>query len=363
MIASRGSALARWQAEAVASALRTLHPDVAVELHWVTSEGDRVLDRPLSAVGGKGLFTRSVDEVVLSERADLAVHSLKDVPSDLPAGLTLASIPPRGSVRDVLVSASCPGSLSELHVGAIVGTSSPRRAAQLRRAQPGVRVVLLRGNVETRLRRVLDPAVQAADASHLNGHSVSPSPARFDGTILAAAGLQRLKLNQPRWLAISFDEMLPAACQGALGVVCRSADAVTLQRCLPLNDGNSSTAVHAERELVRHLGADCHSPICVLANPVNPAETRAKRNADSHWFRLRARVLSADGRQCIDFDQTCKTPELRRLVAHAADTLTQMGAVRLLAEARTAQLFEPMPLHGSDSLHATRPTRLYPTPG
>ncbi len=318
MIASRRSPLARAQAEAVGRALSRLNPGLEVKFHWVVSRGDKVAG-PLAAAGGKGLFTRGVDEAVLSGAADLAVHSLKDLPAD-PAeavpGISLAAVPKRGAVQDCLITAGGHGLVHDLPEGAVVGTSSGRRGAQVKRLRPDVRVRVFRGNVETRLAKVLAPDRREVDA-----------------TLLAAAGLRRLGLHEHAAALLPLDEMLPAACQAALGITCRTADGATLARCLPLNDPAASTAVHAERELVARLGASCHSSLAVLAEPLEPGETRATRNADSHWFRLRVRVLSVDGSACLGADERCRTGELRHVVRRTADRLLDEGAARLLAGA------------------------------
>ncbi|MEM9418510.1 MAG: hydroxymethylbilane synthase [Planctomycetota bacterium] len=325
VIASRTSRLARVQAELVAKALRKLHP-VEVDFHWVESEGDQITKGSLAEAGGKGLFTRRVDQAVLDEKADLAVHSLKDLPVD-PAealsGLALAATPKRHTVQDCLVSAKRYGSLSDLPQGGIIGTSSPRRAAQIRRVRPDLDVRLLRGNVDTRLNKVLSD-----DGPH------------FDAAILAAAGLKRLGLGEHADRPLSVEEMLPSACQGALGIRCRATDHVTLTRCLPLNAASTSTAVTHEREVVRLLGADCYSPIAVLAQPIDPAKTQAKRNADSHWFRLRVRLCSADGQTTLEADEKCKTGELRRVVKQVTSNLVKQGAKQILAEAAQARILE-----------------------
>ncbi|MEO0513727.1 MAG: hydroxymethylbilane synthase [Planctomycetota bacterium] len=325
VIASRTSQLARVQAELVAKALRKLHP-VEVEFHWVQSEGDEITQGSLAEAGGKGLFTRRVDQAVLDKKADLAVHSLKDLPVD-PAeslsGLALAATPKRHTVNDCLVSGKRYGRLVDLPQGAVVGTSSPRRAAQMRRLRPDFDIRLLRGNVDTRLHKVL-----TEDGPH------------YDAAVLAAAGLKRLGLGEHADRPLSVEEMLPSACQGALGIRCRATDHVTLTRCLPLNAASTSTAVTHEREVVRLLGADCYSPIAVLAQPIDPAKTQAKRNADSHWFRLRVRLCSADGQTTLESDEKCKTGELRRVVKQVTRDLLARGAREILADAAKARILD-----------------------
>ncbi|MEM8782740.1 MAG: hydroxymethylbilane synthase [Planctomycetota bacterium] len=324
MIASRRSALAKVQAEAVGRWLGKRH-GVDVKYEWIVSDGDRVKDRPLSEIGGKALFTKAVDEALLSRRADVAVHSLKDVPTTPTPGLQLAATPRRGPIADVLVTRSSllgVESLTELPDGALVGTSSPRRAAQLRAAHPGLRIGLLRGNVETRLA------------------SVRGAGAKLDATLLAAAGLERLGITDHAGRVQDLDAMMPAASQGALALICRGDDHDSLTRCLPLNHAETSTAVTAERELVDRLGADCHSPVAVLCEPVDPSQTVAKRNSDSHWFRLRAKVVSIDGTRVARFDDRSKTRDLRRLVKAAAAALAAEGAAEILKDAMRAELFD-----------------------
>lgn len=316
MIVSRASALAKAQAERVRQALASLHPGITVELLLMQSEGDEDQATPLSLRGGKGLFTRRLEQVLLDGRADVAVHSLKDLPADVVTPkLTIAAVPQRIDPRDCLVTHTGATCVEELPRGAVVATSSPRRAAQVLRLRPDLRVVPLRGNVDTRVHRILGE--RAADAA-----------------LLAVAGLTRLGLAEHAQHAIDVEKVMPAAAQGALCLQCRADDHVTLTRCLPLNHAASATAVHAERQVVAALGADCDSSIAVLAEPVRIDPQSVKRNADAHWFRLRARVLSTDGSQCLDIDEQVKTRNLRRLVKQAVEDLRQRGAVKLLSTAR-----------------------------
>ncbi|MEM1444819.1 MAG: hydroxymethylbilane synthase [Planctomycetota bacterium] len=338
MIASRQSALARVQAEAVGRWLGKRH-GVEVRHVWITSDGDRVTDRPLSAVGGKGLFTKAVDDALLKREADVAIHSLKDVPTTMTPGLRLAATPRRGSSADVLVTKAALLGVetpSELPEGSVVGTSSPRRAAQLRALNPKLRIALLRGNVETRL-----SAVRGPDAP-------------LDATLLAAAGLERLNITDHAGRVQGVDAVMPAAAQGALALVCRGDDHDSITRCLPLNHAETSTAVTAERQLVQHLGADCHSPIAALCEQVDPSETVAKRNSDSHWFRLRAKVVSIDGTRVASFDEKIKTRDLRRLVRTAAEALKEQGALDILRDAKKADLFDAATETSAE--HAVKPS-------
>lgn len=315
VIASRTSPLARVQAEMVGNGLARLNPTLEVRYVWIQSEGDRVQDRALAAVGGKGLFTKAVERVVLRGDADIAVHSMKDVPGDeYTPGLQIAAVPKRADVRDVLIGKTGPIGIDALPQGANVGTSSPRRAAQLLRLREDVSIHVIRGNVGTRLEKVMGQTPM------------------HDATLLAAAGLKRLGMREHATDPLPVETMLPAACQGALGIQCRRDDHVSLTRLLPLNDPQTSTAIHAERGVVAGLGADCHSPIAVLAEQINPEKTQAKRNADSHWFRLRARVLAPDGSTMLEADKRCKTRDLRRLVKQMVKDLDGQGARQLLRD-------------------------------
>lgn len=315
VIASRTSPLARVQAEMVGRGLSRLHPGIEVRYVWVESEGDKVQGRPLADVGGKGLFTKTVEKIVLAGDADIAVHSMKDMPADpaeITPGLQIAAVPMRADVRDVLIGKDGPIAIDQLPQGATVGTSSPRRAAQLKRLRPDLITHPIRGNIDTRLNKVLGE------------HPL------YDATMLAFAGLKRLGHTQHITHPLPIDQMLPAAAQGALGIQCRRDDHVSLTRLLPLNHPATSTAITAEREVVAGLGADCHSPIAVFAEQMDPRETQAVRNADSHWFRLRVRVLSADGTNLLEADEKCKTRELRRLTKQVIGQLVGQGAHDLL---------------------------------
>lgn len=322
VIASRQSPLARVQAEMVGRGLARLHPNLEIQFVWITSEGDRVATGSLADKGGKGLFTKAVERAVLDGKADIAVHSMKDLPADeLTAGLQIAAVPKRADVRDALITAQGPITLDQLPDTATVGTTSPRRAAQLLRLKPNLTIQLLRGNVGTRLTKLAgDP-----DQGILK---------EADATLLAVAGLSRLGLRDLIAAPLSVDLMLPAACQGALGIQCRRDDHVSLTRLLPLNDPKASTAIHTERDIVAGLGADCHSPVAVLAEQVDPAKTKAQRNADSHWFRVRAKVWSPDGRQVAQADEQCKTQDLRRMVKQLIKDLQAQGAKDMLRAAR-----------------------------
>ncbi len=314
VIAARRSPLAKAQAELIGRMVNQLHPKIEVHYRWVESTGDKALSQSLADQGGKGLFTKDVEQLLLSGEADLAIHSLKDLPAKDTTGLVLAAVPRREDPRDCLITPDCLASINDLPHGAVVGTASPRRAAQLLQLRPDLKIDLLRGNVQTRLDKVLNPE----------------GDKRYDATLLAFAGLNRLGMTEHTAHTVPFEDMLPSACQGALAVQCRANDHVTLTRCLPLNNPEASTAVHAERQVVAGLGGDCHSPIAVLAEQSKQPPTPAKRNADAHWFRLRIKVLAGDGSECLEVDEQVKTKDLRRLVKRAIKDLKDRGAQKLL---------------------------------
>ena len=246
VIASRESMLAMWQAEYIKGRLKALYPDCAVEILGMTTRGDQILDRTLSKIGGKGLFIKELEQALQDGRADLAVHSIKDVPMELPEGFVLAAIGERASPFDAFVSNQY-ARLEEMPAGSIVGTSSLRREAQLRAKFPHLTIKPLRGNVQTRLSK-LD-----------NGD--------YDAVILAAAGLQRLGLDSRIREILSPADSLPAAGQGALGIeiAARRTDLADILR--PLNHEETAACVTAERALARALGGSCQVPLaayCVM---------------------------------------------------------------------------------------------------
>jgi len=238
-IGTRGSPLALAQAHMVAAALEEAHgwAPGSVAIMPVKTSGDRIQDRPLAEVGGKALWTKELDLALLAGETDCSVHSMKDVESERPESLAIAAMLPRADVRDRLIGAN---SIDELRQGAIVGTSSPRRAAQLKRLRPDLRIVSIRGNVDTRLGKLAGGEV--------------------DATLLAAAGLDRL--DRPE-VGIPIDTalMLPAPAQGAIGIECRSTDAMTPALIAAIDDASTHAAVLAERAFTRALGGTCHSPV------------------------------------------------------------------------------------------------------
>ena len=265
ILGTRGSPLAMAQARMVARALEVAHgwDEGTVEIRPFRTTGDRIQDRPLAEVGGKGLWTKELDQYLLSGATDLSVHSMKDVESVRPAELHIAAMLPRADVRDRLIGATSIGALAQ---GARVGTSSPRRAAQLLRLRPDLQVEPIRGNVATRLARV--------------------AAGEVDATFLAAAGLDRLSIDEG--VPVEPATMLPAPAQAAIGCECRTDDAPMRELLRAINDGATCGAVAAERALSRALGGSCHSPVAALA---------LQEGDGSYW--LRAEILSTDGSERV----------------------------------------------------------------
>ena len=243
-IATRKSALALWQAEYVKARLEQAHPGLLVTLVPMVSRGDKLLDSPLSKIGGKGLFVKELETALLENEADIAVHSMKDVPMDFPQGLGLFCICEREDPRDAFVSNTY-ASLDALPEGSVVGTSSLRRQAQLLTRRPDLNIRFLRGNVNTRLAKL--------DAGE------------YDAIILAAAGLIRLGFEDRITSAISIDASLPAGGQGAVGIECRSADSEIHALLAPLHHADTAVRVTAERALNKHLNGGCQVPIACYA--------------------------------------------------------------------------------------------------
>jgi hydroxymethylbilane synthase len=259
IIGSRGSKLALWQAEWVRSQLNALHPQADVRIEIIKTTGDVMKSEPLKNIGGKGVFTKELEEALLDERIDLAVHSLKDLPTILPEALGIAAITEREDPRDALVLRHdgieiARPSILNLREGAVVGTSSPRRLAQLKNLRPDLSVKELRGNVDTRLRKL-----DAGD---------------YDAIILASAGLRRLGFESRISAAISPEEMLPAVGQGALGIEIRASDEETGELLSPLNHAPTRAACTAERALLRALGGGCQLPIAGHAAATHAGQLR-----------------------------------------------------------------------------------------
>lgn len=304
IIGTRGSKLALVQSEMVAAALREAHADHEVELRIITTKGDRVLDKALSAVGDKGLFVKELEIALEQGEVDLAVHSCKDLPSVLPDSLMLAAFPKRETPWDALVlradvkSSSPDSPLAMLPHGACVGTSSLRRACQLRALRPDLDVRDVRGNVDTRLRKL--------------------DEGQYDAIVLAAAGLVRLGLQARISQTLPLDVMLPAVAQGILAIECRADDAETRRLLAALDDAPSRAAALAERAFLRRLEGGCQVPIAAYAE---------YRSEDSSLF-LRGLVGATDGSAVIRGQREGDDPEA--LGTELADLLLEQGAAALI---------------------------------
>ena len=295
VIATRRSRLALWQAGHIQRELARLHAGLAVELLPMSTKGDEILDRSLDKVGGKGLFVKELENAMADGRADLAVHSMKDVPAELPPGFVLAAITAREDPRDALVSNRF-ATLAEMPRGAVLGTSSLRRAAQVRERHPGLEVALLRGNVETRVAKL--------------------DRGEYDAIVLAVAGLVRLGLGARIRSRLSLEESVPAPGQGALGIECLAARHDVQRILAPLADATTALCVRAERAVSRALGGSCSLPLGAYA------EMRDGR------LELTALVASQDGRQVLRTRAAGSDPE--EVGAQAARSLRDQGADAVL---------------------------------
>jgi hydroxymethylbilane synthase len=297
-IATRKSRLALWQSEHVASGLRAAHPGLDVDLLPMSTRGDEVLDRSLAEIGGKGLFLKELEKALLDGRADIAVHSLKDVPAESPPGLQLAAVLPRANWADLWLSRDgrLPG---ELPPGSRVGTSSLRRQSQLLRLYPGLVVVPIRGNVETRLGLI--------------------NSGQVDAVVLAAAGIERLELSPPHRHSMLPPDFLPAPGQGVIVIQCRDDDQPVLKRLEALHCRETSVQVETERAVVAALGGDCRMPLAALAT------------IENDQINLRARLSSPDGRECLDAVVQGHVGSARALGEQAATQILDQGGMRILS--------------------------------
>lgn len=295
---TRGSALARWQTDHVAALLQAAWPGLRVEITVLQTQGDRILDRPLPAIGGKGLFTAELEEALRSGAIDLAVHSLKDLPTELEAGLVIGAIPPRAAVHDVLVSRQG-FKLAELPPGACIGTSSRRRAAQIRRRFNGFGMLDIRGNVDTRIHKAQDP------------HGP------YDAIVLAQAGVERLDRQSAITEVLALDLLLPAPGQGALAVQCRD-DAPLAALLAPLDDPATRAAVEAERAFLGALGGGCSVPVAAYG---------ALRDGSLY---LHGRVTALDGSREVDVEIEGDPKDAQMLGRQLAHLARTRGAGSLL---------------------------------
>lgn len=304
VLATRGSLLARTQSEQVAAALRAAHPGLTVEPRIVTTAGDRDTTTPLPAIGGKGLFTAELEAALLDGTADLAVHSLKDLPTEQPAGLALGCVPARQAAWDALCLPERAMLTSDraaelLTPGLRLGTSSTRRAAMLRQRRPDLCVEPLRGNLDSRFRKL--------------------DEGRYDAILLAAAGLYRLSWEARISAEMPTEWLVPAPGQGALGIQCRADDGRVAELLAPLDDPVTRAAVTAERAFLAALGGGCQTPLGAYAEPVGEG------------LRLRVALLSTDATERIDREAVAPLAEAESLGEGLARALLAEGADRLLA--------------------------------
>jgi hydroxymethylbilane synthase len=299
-IGTRGSPLALAQARQVRERLAAIHgftPD-QIELEIIRTTGDMIRDRPLAEVGGKGLFTKEIEDALLAGAIDLAVHSAKDMPTELPEGLAIVATPPREDPRDVFISHKAE-SLRDLPKGATVGTASLRRQAQVKRLRPDLAVVTFRGNVETRLRKLNEGAV--------------------DATLLALAGLKRLDLAYAATAILSVDEFLPAVGQGIIALEARADDKVTLRLLGPINHVDSATALSCERAFLAVLEGSCRTPIA------GHATVRAGR------LHFRGLIAKPDGSEVFECERRGAAADAVALGADAGSELRERGGADFFA--------------------------------
>ncbi|MGE4292064.1 MAG: hydroxymethylbilane synthase [Desulfovibrio sp.] len=297
VIATRGSKLALWQAEHISSLLRAEHPGLEVELIKIKTKGDKILDVPLAKVGGKGLFVKEIEEALLDGRAHIAVHSMKDVPTELPEGLVVGIIPEREACTDMLCSVRYDG-LEALPQGASVGTSSLRRQAQLLALRPDLKVETLRGNLDTRMGKLLD--------------------GQYDAIVLATAGLRRLELSAPKMRELGPPEFLPAVAQGALGIEYRKDAFEVLELIRFLHHEPTAVQVRAERGFLTGLDGGCQVPIAAWS------ELRGDR------VRLTGFVADVDGSSPIRLSDEDAADKAWELGLRLADTVRAAGGKAIL---------------------------------
>ncbi|TGD73882.1 hydroxymethylbilane synthase [Mangrovimicrobium sediminis] len=302
VIATRESPLALWQAEYVRDALQRAHPGLEVELLGMTSRGDKLLDVPLAKVGGKGLFVKELETALLDGSADIAVHSMKDVPMEFPEGLCLGVICEREDPTDAFVSNHY-DSFDALPAGAVVGTSSLRRECQLRERRPDLQVKFLRGNVNTRLRKL--------------------DEGEFDAIILASAGLLRLGFRSRIAARLTPEQSLPAGGQGAVGIELRVDDSATLELLQPLHHAPTATRVSAERAMNLRLQGSCEVPIACYAELL-----------DAGRLRLRGLVGRTDGGEILRAEVEGAAADAQAIGVQVAEQLLAQGADEILAVLR-----------------------------
>jgi len=296
-VGTRASALARAQTGQICATLARAHPGIVLETVLIRTSGDRLSQGALAPVGGKGLFVKELEEALVDERIDCAVHSMKDVPAALAPGLAIGAVPPRADARDVLVGGGTDG-LAEVPAGVRIGTASVRRRAQLLARRRDLRVVLLRGNVDTRLRKWRTGEV--------------------DALVLAAAGLARLGVSEPAARPLDPEVMLPAVGQGALALECRTGDADTRALLAGVADADARDAVTAERAFLIAIGGDCNTPLAAYGRVV------------AGEVRLRVQVSDLDGREWFEDEDAAPRADAEELGRTLARRLLARGAGRVL---------------------------------
>lgn len=296
-IGTRGSQLALWQANWVKAQLEKIHPDLTLELVIIKTRGDKILDVPLAKVGGKGLFVKEIEDALLAARIDVAVHSMKDMPGDIPQGLTIGPVPQREDPRDVLIAREATG-LPDLRIGARVGTSSLRRAAQIKHIRPDIQIVPLRGNLTTR--------VQKMDTQGI------------DAVVLAAAGLRRLGLQERITQYLDSSVMLPAAAQGALCIEIRSDDRAIADLVAPLNHPETRAIISGERAFLNRLEGGCQVPIAAYGQ------------IEGERFTLTGLVAGLDGTPLYRESLSGKASAPEKTGIALAETLLAAGAGHIL---------------------------------
>ena len=300
-LGTRASPLALTQSTTVARALEAAHPGLTVNLVEISTTGDRVTAQPLASFGGAGVFVKELESALLDKRIDFAVHSLKDMPTKQPEGLILAAISAREDARDAAVVHGGK-TLKDLPAGSVIGCGSPRRRAQLKARYPNLEFAEIRGNVDTRLRKV--------------------DEGQYAGTILALAGLKRLNLHARATEIISYDDVLPAPGQGALGIECRTDDASTRDLLKILNDANTAACVIAERTLLESLGGGCHLPLGALGT------------VKDSLLNLRAILGHPDGTMIVRREENCAAESPQILGRIVAQDLLQTGGKELIQRLR-----------------------------
>lgn len=302
LIGTRGSPLALWQANHVRDLLIANGlPQSEIDFAVIKTSGDTIQDVALREFGGKGLFTKEIDEALLGGRIDLAVHSMKDLPTELPSGIVIGATLRRGDVRDALVARDG-RSLKQLAPGAVLGTSSLRRQAQIRRLRPDLKVIDFRGNVDTRLRKL--------------------DEGKADATLLALAGLERLGLAKYVTEILPTETILPAVAQGAIGIAMRESDDRAAALLVPLNDITTSTAVDCERSFLKVLDGSCRTPIAGLAE------------IEDDLLRFRGLVLTPDGKTWHEVDVSGDPNDAARIGAEAGNDLLASAGPDFLTDFR-----------------------------